>query len=68
MNHIITELGTTFTGDAFWTYNEKVRIKFCYASVAHPRAHGQIERANTLVLDGLRARVEDSDTKKEVDG
>jgi hypothetical protein len=28
--------------------------KVCYASIAHPRSNGQVERANAEVLRGLR--------------
>ena len=31
----------------------------CYASVAHPRGNGQVERANAEVLRGLRTRTFD---------
>jgi hypothetical protein len=30
-----------------------------YASVAHPRCNGQVERANGLILQGLKARIFD---------
>ena len=35
-----------------------------YASVAHPRANGQVEHINSLVLDGLKKRLYDANTKK----
>ena len=65
MSKIITDLGTTFTGDAFWDFRESTGIEVRYASVAHPRSNGQAERANAMVLDGLRARVEEPLTHKE---
>lgn len=43
MNHIITNLGPMFTGDALWDYYEKAGSEVCYASVAHPRANRQVE-------------------------
>jgi hypothetical protein len=32
--------------------------------VAHPRANGQVERANSLILDGLKKRLYDEKSKK----
>ena len=31
-------------------------MQICYASVAHPRSNGQVERANAKVLRGLKTR------------
>jgi hypothetical protein len=35
-----------------------------YISVAHPRANGQVECANGLILDGLKKRLHDKNSKK----
>jgi hypothetical protein len=35
-----------------------------YISVAHPRANGQVERANNLILDGSKKRLYDENSKK----
>jgi hypothetical protein len=32
--------------------------------VSHPRANGQVERANGLILDGLKKRLYDENSKK----
>jgi hypothetical protein len=32
--------------------------------VAHPRANGQVERANGLIHDGLKKRLYDANSKK----
>jgi hypothetical protein len=32
--------------------------------VAHPRANSQVERANGLILDGLKKRLYDENSKK----
>jgi hypothetical protein len=32
--------------------------------VAHPRTNGQVERANGLILDGLKKRLYDENNKK----
>jgi len=63
---IITDLGTTFTSNAFWTHCDQCGIEVYYASMAHPQANGQVERANGMILDGLKARV--FDQLKKVEG
>jgi hypothetical protein len=32
--------------------------------VAHPRANGKVERANNMILDGLKKRLYDENSKK----
>ena len=58
-NWIITDLGTSLTGFEFWDYCQVSCIDVYYASVAHPRCNGQVERANGLILQGLKARIFD---------
>ena len=58
-NRIITDLGTSFTGSEFWDYCQESCIDVYYTSVAHPRYNGQEERANGLILQGLKARIFD---------
>ena len=58
-NRIITDLGTSFTGFEVWDYCQESCIDVYYASVAHPRCNGQVERANGLILQGLKARIFD---------
>ena len=58
-NRIITDLGTSFTGFEFWDYCQESCIDVYYASVVHPRCNGQVERANGLILQGLKARIFD---------
>ena len=53
-NSIITNLGTTFTGHHFWDFDEDRCISIKYVSVAHPRANGQVEWANSMSLDALK--------------
>ena len=43
-NRIITDLGTSFTGSKFWDYCQESYIDIYYASMAHPRCNGQVER------------------------
>jgi transposase InsO family protein len=56
-NNIITDLGTQFTGSAFWDFCDERSIIMKYVSVAHPRANGQVERANGMILDALKKRL-----------
>ena len=58
-NQIITDLGTSFTGSEFWDYYQESCINVYYASVAHPKCNGQVERANGLILQGLKSRIFD---------
>ncbi len=58
-NRIITDNGLQFTGGVFKDFCEDFGIKICYASVAHPMSNGQVERANGMVLQGIKARVFD---------
>ena len=53
-NSIITDLETTFTSHHFWDFYEDRCISIKYVSVAHPRANGQVERANGMILDALK--------------
>jgi hypothetical protein len=56
---IITSLGSNFNNHQFWEYYENGEIDIRYVSVAHPRANGQVERANGMVLDALKKRLHD---------
>ena len=55
-NIIITDLGSNFTSSEFFDFCEQRSIQIKYASVAHPRANGHVERANGMVLEALRKR------------
>jgi hypothetical protein len=61
---IITGLGSNFNNHQFWKYCENSRIDIRYVSVAHPRANGQVERANGMVLDALKKRLHDAANTK----
>jgi hypothetical protein len=63
-HHIITDLGFNFNNHQFWEYCENSRIDVRYVSVAHPRANGQVERANGMVLDALKKRLHDAANTK----
>jgi hypothetical protein len=56
-NRIITDLGTAFTGSAFWNFYQENTIDVYYSSVVHPRCNGQVERANDMVLQALKDRI-----------
>jgi transposase InsO family protein len=56
-NNIITDLGSNFTSSEFFDFSEQKSIQIKYASVAHPRANGQKERANGMILEALRKKV-----------
>jgi transposase InsO family protein len=58
-NSIITDLGSNFTSLEFFDFCEQKSIQIKYASVAHPRANGQVERANGMILEALRKKVFD---------
>ena len=61
---IITDLGSNFTSQSFRDFCDNTCIEVKYASVAHTRANGQVERINDLVLNGLKKRLYDANTKK----
>jgi hypothetical protein len=56
-NNIITDLGTQFTRNTFWDFYDERSIVVKYVSVAHPRANGQVEWANGMILDALKKRM-----------
>jgi hypothetical protein len=63
-HHIITDLGSNFNNHQFWEYYENSEIDVRYVSVAHPRANGQVDRANGMVLDALKKRLHDAANSK----
>jgi transposase InsO family protein len=62
-NSIITDLGSNFTSSEFFDFCEQKSIQIKYASIAHPRANGQVERANGMILEALRKKVFDKNEK-----
>jgi ribonuclease HI len=63
-NRIIIDLGSNFNNHQFWKYCENSGIDVRYVSVAHPRANGQVECANGMVLDALKKRLHDAANTK----
>jgi hypothetical protein len=58
-HRIITDLGSNFNNHLFWEYCENSEIDIQYVSVAHPRANGQVKRANGMVFDALKKQLHD---------
>jgi transposase InsO family protein len=56
-NSIITDNGTQFTGKKFLDFYEDHHIRVDWAVVAHPMTNGQVERANGMILQGLKPRI-----------
>lgn len=46
-----------FTGAEFFEFCEQKCISVKYSLMAHPRANGQVERANGMILEALRKKV-----------
>jgi hypothetical protein len=67
-NNIITDLGSNFTSAEFFDFCEQRSIQIKYASVEHPRANGQVERANRMILEALRKKVFDKSEKLAENG
>jgi transposase InsO family protein len=56
-NSIITDNGTQFTGKKFLGFCEDHHIRVDWAAVVHPMTNGQVERANGMILQGLKPRI-----------
>ena len=56
-NCIITNHGTNFTDKKFLDFCDGCGIRINWALVEHPRTNGQVERANGMVLQGLKPRI-----------
>jgi hypothetical protein len=54
---IITDNGTNFAKGVFVDYCGKKGIRLDLASVAHPQTNGQVEKANGLILAGIKPRL-----------
>jgi hypothetical protein len=53
-HRIIRDLDSNFNHHQFWEYCENSGINVRYVSVTHPRANGEVERANGMVLNALK--------------
>jgi transposase InsO family protein len=54
---IITDNGTQFTGKKFLNFCDDNHIRVDWSAVAHPKTNGQVERANNMILQGLKPRI-----------
>jgi hypothetical protein len=49
--------GTNFMSKEFKNYYESMGIKLKFASVAHPKTNGQVEKANGLICNRIKKRL-----------
>ena len=54
---IITDNGSNFDSDEFRVFCASQGTRVDYTSVSHPQSNGQVERANGLILQGLKLRL-----------
>jgi hypothetical protein len=54
---IITDNGTNFTNGVFAEFCSRKGTRMDLVSVAHPQSNGQVEKANGLILDGIKPRL-----------
>nr|CAH67755.1 H0124E07.2 [Oryza sativa] len=58
-HRIIIENISQFISADFQDYCIGLGVKICFASVSHPQSNGQVERANGIILQGIKTRVYD---------
>ena len=58
-NCIITDHGTNFTRKKFLDFSDGYGIRINWASVGHPCTNGLVERANGMILQGLKPHIFD---------
>ncbi|GJT11490.1 reverse transcriptase domain-containing protein [Tanacetum coccineum] len=58
LEDIISDNGTSFRDDPFKDWCEKLCINQHFASVKHPQTNGLVERANSSLGEGIKARLE----------
>jgi IS30 family transposase len=56
-HNIIIDNGINFTSKEFKNFCESMGIKLKFASVAHPKTIGQVEKANGLICNGIKKRL-----------
>src|SRR5215216_3743433 len=56
-HNIITDNGSNFDSDEFKAFCPSQGTLVDYTSVAHPQSNGQAERANGLILQGMKPRL-----------
>jgi transposase InsO family protein len=58
-NSIITNNDSQFTGRKFLEFCDKHHIRVDWAAITHPQTNSQVERANGMILQGLKPRIFD---------
>jgi transposase InsO family protein len=58
-NSIITGNDSQFTGIKFLEFCDNHHIRVDWVAVSHPQTNGQVERANGMILQGLKPRIFD---------
>jgi transposase InsO family protein len=56
-NTIITDNRTQFTRKKILNFCVNNNIRVDWSAVAHPKTNGQVERANDMILQGLKPRI-----------
>ena len=50
-------IGKKITGKKFLAFCDSFHIRVDWSAVAHPQTNGQVERANGMILQGLKPRI-----------
>jgi transposase InsO family protein len=58
-NSIITVNGSQFTDRKFLEFCDKYHIRVDWVAVVHPQTNGRVERANDMIMQGLKPRIFD---------
>jgi transposase InsO family protein len=56
-NSNITDNRSQFAGRKFLEFCDKYHIRVDWAAITHPQTNGQVERANGMILQGLKPRI-----------
>jgi transposase InsO family protein len=56
-NTIITDNDTQFTGKKFLNICDDNNIRVAWSVIAHPKTNRQVERANDMILQGLKPQI-----------
>jgi hypothetical protein len=56
-NSISTDNGSQFSGRKFLEFCDKFHIRMDWAAVANPQTNGQVEHANSMILQVLKPRI-----------
>jgi transposase InsO family protein len=67
-NCIIIDNDTQFTSKKFLDFCDNHHIRVLWSAVAHPKTNDQVERANGMVLQGLKPRIFDKLNKHDKNG